>query len=58
MNDASAALLTEVLAEPKTLAAIGAACDPEHDFGDSAAYTERMASLIRRLEQFGLLERV
>lgn len=57
MNDASAALLTEVLAEPKTIAAIAAAFDPPPDVAATDEYTAHMASLILRLEHFGLLER-
>lgn len=58
LNNASVTLLLEVLADPKSLAGIAAAFDPEHDYADSDAYVDRMAELVHRLEQFGLIERV
>lgn len=58
MNDASVALLTEVLAEPKALVEIEEAFHDEFPERAAQEFIGRMASLIHRLEQLGLVERV
>ena len=57
LNDASCRLLRELLKEPMDLAAIAAEFEPGQNESPSDDYLERMALMLRRLEQFGLIER-
>ena len=57
LNDPSYRLLTDLLQEPMDLAAIAAEFEPGQDGSQVDEYLERMALMVRRLEQFGLIER-
>jgi PqqD family protein of HPr-rel-A system len=57
LNEAGYRLLTELLLEPKDLATIAAEYDPGHQMTSSGDYLQRMRQMLRRLEQFGLIER-
>ena len=57
LNDASYRLLTELLQNPMDVAAIAAEFASGQDKSPSDDYLERMASMLRRLEQFGLIQR-
>ena len=57
LNDASCRLLRDLLQEPMDLAAIAAEFEPGQDGSQSDDYLERMASMLRRLEQLGLIQR-
>lgn len=57
LNEAGYRLLTELLLEPKDLATIAAEYDPGHQGTSSEDYLRRMRQMLRRLEQFGLIER-
>jgi len=57
LNEAGYRLLTELLLEPKDLATIAAEYDPGHQKTSSDDYLERITHMLRRLEQFGLIDR-
>ena len=58
LNEASHRLLTQLLIEPKDLAAIAAAFDPGGDGPTREEYLASVAEMLRRLERYGLIERV
>jgi PqqD family protein of HPr-rel-A system len=58
LNEASYYLLTELLTEPKDLAAIAAAFEPGAGGPAREEYLDSVAEILRRLEQYGLIERV
>ena len=57
LNDSSYYLLTDLLNEPMGLEEIAETFDPGHDDVSASEYTNQMASMLLRLEQFGLIER-
>jgi len=57
LNDASSRLLRELLQKPMDLATIAAEFEPGQAESPSDDYLERMASMLRRLDQLGLIQR-
>ena len=57
LNEASYRLLTVLMVEPRELATIIAEFEPGLGITSPDDYTERMSQMLRRLEQFGLIER-
>lgn len=58
LNEASHRLLTQLLIEPKDLAAIAAAFDPGGAGPAREEYLDSLTEMLRRLERYGLIERV
>ena len=58
MNDASVALVTELLSEPTTLADVIGVFRVDGADADEKVLVESMVTLLLRLEEFGLVERV
>ncbi len=50
-------MLTELLDEPRALATIATEFESQSQGPDSEEYMDRMIAMLRRLEQFGLIER-
>lgn len=57
LNEASVRLLIELLQEPLDLPAIAAEFDPGENGAPQEAYLDSLEQMLRRLEQFGLIER-
>lgn len=58
LNEASVRLLTELLQDPLDLPAIAAEFSPGEGGPSQEAFLESLDQMLRRLEQFGLIERV
>ena len=58
LNDASVALLSEILVLPKTLEEIEAAIDLECRYAKTPEFSRHTEALLRRLQEFGLIEQV
>ena len=58
MNEASRRLLREILQDPLDIHSIGEEFDPGSDVKQLPEYREKLDTLLKRLEQFGLVERM
>ena len=57
MNESSSRLLRDLLRQPMSLASIATEFEPGQGDSVSDEYLERLVSMLRRLEQLGLIEK-